>query len=143
MMGSTTLVGLTGCQRLAGKQPPMDEWTPPGPASTTGAPDVIERLTPGTGSVPVGTGESHDAWVYDEQYPGPELRMKEGERLRVDVTNQLPAPTTVHWHGIPVPNRMDGVPDLTQDPIKSGEGFRYEFEATPPGTYLYHSHVDF
>jgi FtsP/CotA-like multicopper oxidase with cupredoxin domain len=92
--------------------------------------------------VPVGTGESYDSWFYDKQYPGPELRVTEGERLRVDVANQLPAPTTIHWHGVPVPNPMDGVPGLTQEPIQSGDSFRYEFEATPSGTYLYHSHVD-
>ena len=104
---------------------------------------MSERLTPATGTVPVGAGESHDSWFYDEQYPGPELRAKEGERLRVDVVNRLSAATTIHWHGVPVPNPMDGVPGLTQEPIQSGESFRYEFEATPAGTYLYHSHVNF
>ena len=103
---------------------------------------MSERLIPATGRVPIGAGESYDSWFYDEQYPGPELRVTEGERLRVNLENQLPEPTTVHWHGIPVPNPMDGVPNLTQEPVQSGESFRYEFDAMPSGTYLYHSHVD-
>ena len=73
--------------------------------------------------------------------PGPELRVREGERLRVTLDNQLPEPTTIHWHGIPLPNPMDGVPDVTQPAVMPGERFVYEFLATTPGTYFYHSHV--
>lgn len=85
---------------------------------------------------------SFDSWVYNGQYPGPELRLNEGETLQVDVSNQLPDPTTIHWHGIPLSNRMDGVPEITQDSIQPKHSFQYKFEATPPGTYLYHSHVN-
>lgn len=81
-----------------------------------------------------------EKWLYNGQYPGPEIRAREGERLRLKVTNRLPEGTTVHWHGIPLPNRMDGVPDITQPAIKTGETFIYEFDAAPPGTYMYHSH---
>ncbi|WP_049894549.1 multicopper oxidase family protein [Halogranum rubrum] len=89
------------------------------------------------------TGESLQTWLYDGQVPGPEIRVPEGSRLRVDVTNGLPndAETTVHWHGVPVRNPADGVPGITQDPIGAGESFSYVFDATPPGTYFYHSHV--
>nr|WP_233340577.1 multicopper oxidase family protein [Haloprofundus sp. MHR1] len=88
-------------------------------------------------------GESLRTWSYNGRVPGPELRVSEGSRLRVDVTNSLPnsAETTVHWHGVPVRNPADGVPNVTQNPIATGETFSYVFDATPPGTYFYHSHV--
>ena len=142
LTGSASLAGLAGCLGVVNRSSTEDESTPAGSAPSAGPPETIKQLTPGTGSVTVGSGESYDSWFYDEQYPGPELRVNEGERLRVDVANQLPAPTTIHWHGVPVPNPMDGVPGLTQDPIQSGDSFRYEFDATPAGTYLYHSHVN-
>ncbi len=79
-------------------------------------------------------------WTYDGQIPGSEIRVREGDRLRVVVGNELPEPTTVHWHGVPVPNAMDGVPGLTQSPIAPSSTFTYEFDAKPAGSYLYHSH---
>jgi hypothetical protein len=63
--------------------------------------------------------------------------------LRVALKNELSEATTIHWHGLPVPNRMDGVPGATQDPIAPGETFLYEFPAWPSGTYVYHSHVGY
>jgi FtsP/CotA-like multicopper oxidase with cupredoxin domain len=65
----------------------------------------------------------------------------EGDILRVNLLNRLPADTTVHWHGLPVSNAMDGVPHLTQLPVRSGEDFTYEFVVPTAGTYVYHSHV--
>lgn len=79
-------------------------------------------------------------WTYDGVFPGREIRISEGERLRVVLQNRLEAPTTIHWHGVPVPNAMDGVPGLTQEPVAPGDSFVYEFDARPAGTYLYHSH---
>jgi FtsP/CotA-like multicopper oxidase with cupredoxin domain len=79
--------------------------------------------------------------MYNGQFPGPEIRVTEGERVRITVENRLPEGTTVHWHGIPVPNVMDGVPGVTQDLIQPGETFFYDFVADVPGTYLYHSHA--
>ncbi|MFC7193847.1 multicopper oxidase domain-containing protein [Halosimplex aquaticum] len=79
--------------------------------------------------------------MYEGQFPGPELRVQEGDVLSVELTNDLQAKTTIHWHGIPVANPMDGVPNVTQDPIDSGETFTYTFRAEPAGTYFYHSHV--
>ena len=140
--GGGALTALAGCSEAASELPITNESTPLKSPSAAGIPDVSERLTPVAGRVSVGASESYDSWFYDGQYPGPELRVKEGERLRVDVANQLPDSTTIHWHGVPVPHPMDGVPGLTQDPIQSGDSFRYEFDATPSGTYLYHSHVD-
>jgi FtsP/CotA-like multicopper oxidase with cupredoxin domain len=86
-------------------------------------------------------GQVYRTWLYNDAFPGPEIRVKEGEWLRITVDNDLPAETTVHWHGIPVPNPMDGVPGLTQEPISPGQRFVYTFRASPAGSYLYHSHV--
>lgn len=141
VIGSIGLTSLAGCSEVTSRLPTADESTPSGSQPPSGPPDTTEQLIPAAGSVPV-DGESFDSWLYDEQYPGPELRMNEGDTLQVDVSNQLPDPTTVHWHGIPVPNRMDGVPGITQDSIQPGNSFQYTFEVTPPGTYLYHSHVN-
>lgn len=80
-------------------------------------------------------------WLYDGAFPGPEIRVREGTALAVMVKNKLDRKTTVHWHGLPVPNAMDGVPGVTQDPIAPGGMMTYEFETAPAGTYLYHSHV--
>ena len=80
-------------------------------------------------------------FTYGGQVPGPELRVREGETLRVLLENRLPEPTTIHWHGIPVPNAMDGVPDITQQAVPPGERFLYEFTVPVPGTYFYHTHV--
>ena len=80
------------------------------------------------------------AMAYNDQIPGPEIRLKEGERVRIVLKNSLPESTTIHWHGVEVPNPMDGVPGITQNPIKPGETFVYEFEARPAGTRWYHTH---
>jgi multicopper oxidase len=81
-----------------------------------------------------------EKWLYNGQFPGPEIRAKQGERLRIAVKNNLPEPTTVHWHGIPLRNSMDGVPDVTQPAIPPGSDFTYEFDAAPAGSFMYHSH---
>lgn len=80
-------------------------------------------------------------WAYNGGLTGPEIRIKRGDTLRVRVSNRLPEDTTIHWHGLPVPNDMDGVPGVTQPPIRPGEDFTYEFEVPVSGTYLYHSHA--
>jgi FtsP/CotA-like multicopper oxidase with cupredoxin domain len=99
------------------------------------------RLVAAPGEVEVIRGRPYRTWLYNGQFPGPEIRVAEGERVRVTVENRLPEGTTVHWHGIPVPNAMDGVPGVTQDPIRPGDNFLYDFVADVPGTYLYHSHA--
>ncbi len=77
---------------------------------------------------------------FNESLPGPLLRTTEGDRLHVDVNNNLSTSTTIHWHGIPIVNKMDGVPGLTQSPIRSGSTFTYDFKVPVSGTYWYHSH---
>ncbi len=98
------------------------------------------RLRAAVSDLDLGPLDRRTIWTYEGRYPGPEIRVREGERLRVVVENGLPEPTTVHWHGVPVPNAMDGVPELTQAPIAPGSTFVYEFDATKPGSYMYHSH---
>jgi FtsP/CotA-like multicopper oxidase with cupredoxin domain len=101
------------------------------------------RLTAAINVVDLGTGIPFKAWTYNGRVPGPQIRVTEGETLRVTLKNDLPEGTTTHWHGLPVPNRMDGVPYVTQEPVQPGQSFVYEFKASPPGTYLYHSHVSY
>lgn len=81
-------------------------------------------------------------WGYNGHVNGPVIEAVEGERVRIYVTNELPAPTTVHWHGLILPNGMDGVSGLTQPPIPPGETWRYEFDLVQHGTYMFHSHHD-
>ena len=83
-----------------------------------------------------------EAWTFNRMIPGPTIRATEGERVRIVVTNQLPEGTSAHWHGLEVPNNMDGVPGISQDPIMPGDSFVYEFEAKPAGTHLFHSHFN-
>lgn len=87
-------------------------------------------------------GKRIKAMAYNGQIPGPELRFKEGERVRIVLKNSLSEPTTIHWHGVDVPNSMDGVPEITQKPVGPGETFVYEFEAKPAGTRWYHTHFE-
>jgi len=87
-------------------------------------------------------GVTITAFTYNGTVPGPMIRVTEGDRVRVIVRNELPVPTTIHWHGVEVPNAMDGVPGVTQDPIQPGETFTYEFTAKPAGTFMYHSHYE-
>jgi FtsP/CotA-like multicopper oxidase with cupredoxin domain len=81
-------------------------------------------------------------WGYNGGTPGPTIEALEGDRLRIYVTNRLPEPTTVHWHGLILPNGMDGVSGLNQRPIPPGETWVYEFDLRHPGTFMYHSHYD-
>src|SRR5712692_5399955 len=87
-------------------------------------------------------GAAVNGLAYNGQVPGPTITATVGDLVKVDVKNDLTADTTVHWHGIEVPNSMDGVPDVTQKPIPPGGTFTYQFIANVPGTYWYHSHVD-
>ena len=87
-------------------------------------------------------GTTTPAWTYNGQLPGPLLRAKVGDRVIVHFKNSLPETTTIHWHGLRVPNDMDGAPGATQPPIEPGGEFRYEFTVQDTGTYWYHPHLD-
>ncbi|TIP30883.1 MAG: DUF4396 domain-containing protein [Mesorhizobium sp.] len=81
-----------------------------------------------------------DAYAINGQVPGPRLHIRQGDRVRINVTNRLPESTTIHWHGLILPNEMDGPAEITQEPIPPGGSYRYEFTAGQSGTYFYHSH---
>jgi manganese oxidase len=87
-------------------------------------------------------GKLVDAMAYNRMIPGPVIRVTEGERVRIVVTNRMDEPHTTHWHGMFLPNKEDGVPGISQDPILPGQSFTYEFVANPAGTRLYHSHFN-
>ena len=98
------------------------------------------RAAPGrTHLVPEPYGET-PVWAYNDAVPGPEIRVRQGDRMRVVIDNGIDEETTVHWHGVRTPNAMDGVPHLTQVPIAPGESFTYEFDAVDAGTFWYHPH---
>jgi manganese oxidase len=83
-----------------------------------------------------------ECWGYNGSTPGPTIEAVEGDRLRLYVSNRLPEATTVHWHGLVLPNGMDGVAGLNQPAIPPGETYVYEFTVKYPGTYMYHPHFD-
>jgi len=100
------------------------------------------HLTAGPARVPLRDAPSPETevWAYDGSVPGPTIRVRQGDKVRVAVENRLQEETTVHWHGVRVPNAMDGVPYLTQKPIAPGETFVYEFAPPDAGTFWYHPH---
>jgi FtsP/CotA-like multicopper oxidase with cupredoxin domain len=85
-------------------------------------------------------GRTVKAWAYNGQVPGPQIRVREGDRVRVNLKNELPQSTAVHFHGLEIPNDQDGVPFITQPPIKPGASFTYEFVVPNAGSHMYHSH---
>ncbi len=87
-----------------------------------------------------GNGTMTRTWGYNNMTPGPTLRAKRGERIRVRFENTLPQPSSVHWHGIRVENAMDGVPAMTQPYVQRGQSFDYDFIVPDAGTYWYHAH---
>lgn len=112
-------------------------------ASLGGETEAIRLRAAPTTAPLLGTDEpSTSVWAYNGSIPGPLLRIRQGARTQLVVENQLDQETTVHWHGIRVPNAMDGVPGLTQPPIASGESFTYDFVAPDAGTYWYHPHAN-
>ncbi|MEO8218667.1 MAG: DUF4396 domain-containing protein [Acidobacteriota bacterium] len=114
-----------------------------------GARDLVPRIENGVKVFDLTTsvirwsilpGVSVEGYAFNGQIPGPTLRFRQGDRVRINVRNRLPESTTVHWHGLILPNIMDGAAHITQAPIAEGGIYRYEFTAVQSGTYLYHSH---
>jgi manganese oxidase len=85
-------------------------------------------------------GKHVTGWTYNGVVPGPQIRVREGDRVRVNVKNELPESTVVHFHGLELPNDQDGVPFITQPPIKPGARYTYEFTVPNAGSHMYHSH---
>ena len=90
----------------------------------------------------IAPGMTAHLWGYNGQSPGPTIECVEGDKLRIFVTNKLPEHTTIHWHGILLPNGMDGVGGLNQPQIPVGKTYVYEFEMKKSGTFMYHPHAD-
>lgn len=106
-------------------------------------PDIIEiELDARLADVEFLPGKPTPAWTYGGTVPGPLIRAKVGDRVIVNFTNRLSEGTSIHWHGMRVPNEMDGVPGVTQDPVMPGETFRYEFVVQDAGTFWYHPHIN-
>jgi uncharacterized cupredoxin-like copper-binding protein len=98
--------------------------------------DLTAKVTPWD----VSPGNTVQAWTYNGTVPGPTIKVQPGDHVRVVLDNQLSESTAIHFHGIQVPNAMDGVPDVTQQPVKPGEKFTYDFVAQGPAVGMYHSH---
>jgi len=86
-------------------------------------------------------GKDFIMYGYNGQYPGPLLKVKRGATIHVDFNNEIEFPTTVHWHGLRLDNRFDGIPNVTQKPVETGESFKYEVYFPDTGIYWYHPHV--
>lgn len=108
-----------------------------------GTPDRKFTLTAEKKTVTLSSGKTVDAWTYNGQLPGPELRMKQGELVEVTLINRdIEEGATIHWHGLNVPNAEDGVAGVTQDAVLPGEKHVYQFIAEQTGTFWYHSHQE-
>jgi FtsP/CotA-like multicopper oxidase with cupredoxin domain len=137
-----------GVSAAVGGMPVAYDSSPPVPGQPS---TTVALLTEPPGSEPVKEFTltarvarigGQDAWTYNGTVPGPELRVTRGDRVRVTLVNHLPAATTIHWHGLRLPNADDGVAGITQQAVAPGRQFVYEFVAKDAGTYWYHSHQD-
>ncbi len=100
------------------------------------------RAAPGKAPLVAPKGPPTQAWLYNGMSPGPVIRARQGDTLRVEVENALEEQTTVHWHGLRIPVEFDGVPVLSQDPIPPGETFSYDLSFADAGTFWYHPHFN-
>lgn len=125
----TAMAGMVSVAELTGPQ--------------EGTPDRRFTLVAQKETVTLSSGKTVDAWTYNGQIPGPELRMKEGELIEVTLTNEdIDVGVTAHWHGLDVPNAEDGVAGATQNAVMPGETYTYHFRAEQVGSFWYHSHQD-
>lgn len=128
-------------QFLANVESPITEGLGAQDAEFTMDGDVkVFELTAAPIEWEVTPGQVEQGMAYNGMIPGPTIRATEGERIRIIVHNELEESTAVHWHGQRLENEMDGVPFITQPPIKPGETYTYEFTARPFGSHMYHSH---
>jgi multicopper oxidase len=120
----------SSARAVRGASQPLPVAASDGAVRLVAAPDVIDL-----------GGRSARTWTFNGSVPGPELRLRAGHVLRVEFDNRLPAPTSIHWHGIAVRNDMDGVPGFTQAAVAPGARFIYQFTVPDPGTYFFHPHA--
>jgi FtsP/CotA-like multicopper oxidase with cupredoxin domain len=115
----------------------------PQPADMNPDPHILEiSLEAKIVELEVTPGRKTKVWTYNGLLPGPYIRAAKGDRLIVHFRNSLPDPTTIHWHGVRVPNDMDGSPGMTQPLVQPGGEFTYDFTLRDAGTYWYHPHHD-
>ena len=133
------VIGFSGGLRFGKSAQPI---SPSGQATAPAAGGTVRNfdLTAAPFTLTLKPGYEVPVWSYNGSVPGPELRVTTGDLVRVTFHNQLPVATTIHWHGIPLPNGQDGVPGVTQDPVLAGQTVTYAFVAPGPGTYWYHPH---
>jgi FtsP/CotA-like multicopper oxidase with cupredoxin domain len=106
-------------------------------------PNILEfNLEASITNLEIVPGRMTPAWTYNGMVPGPLIHAKVGDRIIVHFKNSLPESTSIHWHGMRLPNDMDGVPNVTQDPVAAGGEFTYDFVARDAGTYWYHPHIN-
>lgn len=127
LSGAAALAGAALLPNIAGGTPPASK-------------EFKLAARPGRAALVGGSYPETAVWAYNGTVPGPEIRVRQGDRVRISVSNGLAEETTVHWHGVRVPNAMDGVPHLTQKPIAPGAHFVYEFDVPDAGSYWYHPH---
>ena len=147
LTAGTAVAGLTACgSSPSGPTPVRIDPNSPQVAAAekrrrgASAATTSMSLATAEGAVDLGAAQVI-TWTYGGELPGKEIRVKRGDVLKVDLSNTLSVPTTIHWHGIALRNDMDGVPDLTQSEIKAGGRFTYEFTVPDAGTYWFHPHV--
>lgn len=99
-------------------------------------------LTAQASNLEAEAGKTLPVWTFNNSVPGPEIRVKQGDQVKITLKNTLPEPVSIHWHGVPVPIGMDGIPGVTQNAVQPGQSFTYTFTASVAGTYWYHSHQD-
>jgi multicopper oxidase len=104
-------------------------------------PERKVRLTAVATPLELGGGLTVRSWAYGDRLPGQEVRVTAGDTLALTLANNLPQETSLHWHGLALRNDMDGVPGLTQQPVKAGASFEYRFAVPHPGTYWFHPHT--
>jgi len=125
-----------GYLQIAGALVSLFFFTPIASANT-----VEVKLEAKIAKVEYAPGQEVEAWTYNGDIPGPLIRVKVGDRLIVHFTNNLPKPTTVHWHGLRIPIQMDGVPGHSQPEVQPGGSFTYDFVVPDAGLFWYHPHV--
>jgi multicopper oxidase len=138
-------LALAGTAALAACSARPDRARPLAPTASPLAPApggrvVTSELVARPTTIDLG-GPTVRTWAYGDTLPGPLVRARAGDLLRVRVTNSLETDTSIHWHGIALRNAADGVPGLTQESVAPGDAFDYEFVVPHPGTYFYHPHV--
>ena len=140
LLGSLALVGVVALLAAAG----LWAGAVPVPFAAAAEASALREFTLTAEEIDweIAPGTTVRAWAYNRQVPGPELRVREGDTVRITLRNELPVGTTVHWHGVDVPPAMDGPVGLNQAAVEPGEAFVYEFVATNPGSRMYHSHAD-